>query len=221
MILRFYFFPYTFKASFLHPTESLFVPAAAVSFGTILINVTQYGPGNTGNWLNEAIGVLFWFQATLSVVFSAGIYLLLYVSSLYTSGMFSTRFYPIPTDSTKPHSGKLTLIQVVNANVHNSSNDSDLDIPSLPNAYHRAPRRSTECNIPARTRPPNCHRWDCYPGSRLPRLHDGLLRLYLPPNDAKAPKGESQARNVCLRRAKCLYRRWYRNYGRQRKGYIS
>ena len=82
MFLRFYFFPYTFKASFLHPTESLFVPAAAVSFGTILINITQFGPDKTGVWLNDAIGVLFWFQATLAVVFSAGIYLLLYVFSL-------------------------------------------------------------------------------------------------------------------------------------------
>lgn len=89
MIMRFSFFPYTFKASFLHPTESLFVPATAVSFGTILINVTQYGPDNTGEWLNDAIGILFWFQATLAVVLSAGIYLLLYVSSSHTFGIIS------------------------------------------------------------------------------------------------------------------------------------
>jgi len=77
LLLRFYLYPYTFKASFLHPTESLFVPASAVSFGTILINISQYGPKRTGEWLVHAVGILFWFDATLAVIFSAGIYLLL------------------------------------------------------------------------------------------------------------------------------------------------
>ncbi|KAL2354253.1 voltage-dependent anion channel [Cryomyces antarcticus] len=39
---RFYLYPSTFKASILHPTESLFVPAAVISYGTILLNVTQW-----------------------------------------------------------------------------------------------------------------------------------------------------------------------------------
>jgi tellurite resistance protein TehA-like permease len=60
--MRFYFYPYTFKSSFTHPTESLFVPAFAVSFGTILINIVEYGFGKVGNWLNEAVVVLFWFD---------------------------------------------------------------------------------------------------------------------------------------------------------------
>ena len=47
-----------FKASFLHPTESLFVPAVAVSFGTILINIVEYGFGQVGQWLNEAVLVV-------------------------------------------------------------------------------------------------------------------------------------------------------------------
>jgi hypothetical protein len=51
--LRFYWFPKTFKASFLHPTESLFIPAAVISFGTILINISQYGVGKTGDWLEQ------------------------------------------------------------------------------------------------------------------------------------------------------------------------
>lgn len=78
LLARFYFYPYTFRASFLHPTESLFVPASVVSFGTILINISQYGPGHTGPWLAHAVGVLFWIDAALAVIFSAGIYLLLY-----------------------------------------------------------------------------------------------------------------------------------------------
>ena len=77
--MRFYFYPYTFKASFTHPTESLFVPAFAVSFGTILINIVEYGFGKVGEWLNEAVVVLFWFDLALAVVLSVGIYLILYV----------------------------------------------------------------------------------------------------------------------------------------------
>lgn len=77
LIARFYCFPYTFKASFLHPTESLFVPASVVSFGTILINISQYGPSHTGPWLEQAVGILFWIDAALAVIFSGGIYLLL------------------------------------------------------------------------------------------------------------------------------------------------
>ena len=79
LIARFYFYPYTLKASFLHPTESLFVPASIVSFGTILINISQYGPDHTGFWLARAVGILFWIDAILAVILSAGIYLLLYV----------------------------------------------------------------------------------------------------------------------------------------------
>lgn len=79
--MRFYFYPYTFKMSFTHPTESLFVPAFAVSFGTILINVVEYGFGKVGDWLNEAVVVLFWFDVALAVVLSVSIYLVLYVAS--------------------------------------------------------------------------------------------------------------------------------------------
>lgn len=77
MSIRFYCYPYTFKTSFLHPTESLFVPACLVSFGTILINISQYGPSHAGQWLSEAVGILFWFDAVLAVLFSAGIYTLM------------------------------------------------------------------------------------------------------------------------------------------------
>lgn len=77
LAIRFYYYPYTFKASLMHPTESLFVPASVVSFGTILINISQYGPQKTGPWLNHAVEILYWIDAALAVIFSAGIYLLL------------------------------------------------------------------------------------------------------------------------------------------------
>lgn len=78
--LRFYFFPPTFKASFLHPTESLFVPASVVSFGTILINISQYGLSEAGPWLDTAVYVLFWANGALAIISSCGIYLLMYAN---------------------------------------------------------------------------------------------------------------------------------------------
>jgi len=76
---RFYFYPRTFKASFLHPTESLFIPAALVSFGIILINVSQYGVdmAGVGEWLEKCMVVLFYMDCGLAVCFSVGIYLLM------------------------------------------------------------------------------------------------------------------------------------------------
>lgn len=80
MSLRFWFFPETFRASLLHPTESLFMPAAVVSFGTILINISQYGLYNVGPWLNTTVMALFWFDVALAMIASTGTYLLMYVS---------------------------------------------------------------------------------------------------------------------------------------------
>lgn len=82
--LRFYWFPKTFKASFLHPTESLFIPAAIISFGTILINISQYGVDRTGFWLEKTMMILYWIDCGLAICFSVGIYLIMwYVSSGY------------------------------------------------------------------------------------------------------------------------------------------
>jgi hypothetical protein len=78
--MRFYFFPSTFKASFLHPTESLFIPAAVVSFGVIMINIVQYGVGEqTGEWLEHGMIVIYWIYCGLAVLLSSGIYLIMYV----------------------------------------------------------------------------------------------------------------------------------------------
>lgn len=75
--LRFYYYPRTFRASFLHPTESLFIPAAVISFGTILINISQYGVDYTGDWLEHVMRVMFWIDCGLAVLFSIGIYLVM------------------------------------------------------------------------------------------------------------------------------------------------
>lgn len=84
IICRFCFYPYTFRASFVHPTESLFAPAVAVSFGTILINIVEYGFGEVGIWLNRAVLILFWFDTALSIVLSISIYLTLWSSTHFT-----------------------------------------------------------------------------------------------------------------------------------------
>ena len=81
MSLRFYYWPSTFRASFLHPTESLFVPACVISIAVILMNVCQYGlsPGKTGLWLEITMTIFYWIYVCLAVTFSVGIYLLMSV----------------------------------------------------------------------------------------------------------------------------------------------
>lgn len=131
LIARFYIYPYTFKASFLHPTESLFVPASVVSFGTILINISQYGPDNTGPWLTHAVGILFWIDAALAIIFAAGIYLLLYAS---------LRFHCPPPAQIQ----NANRVQVVHTNVYNCSDDTNLDISGLSTPNNRPSCRDTE-----------------------------------------------------------------------------
>ena len=79
--LRFYYWPKTFRASFLHPTESLFVPAFVISLGSIFMNITEYGTeyNRVGPWLVQVLVPCFWIYVTLAIMFSAGIYLLMYV----------------------------------------------------------------------------------------------------------------------------------------------
>jgi hypothetical protein len=101
---RFYFYPRTFKASFLHPTESLFIPAAIVSFGIILINISQYGVDTSGErkWLEQCMIVLFWMDCGLAVCFSIGIYLLMFVSlntDMVTSMLTAAGGLPQPLPS--------------------------------------------------------------------------------------------------------------------------
>ncbi|KAJ9609596.1 hypothetical protein H2200_005923 [Cladophialophora chaetospira] len=83
-ITRFTLYPWTFRASFTHPTESLFAPAFAVSFGTILINIVEYGSGSVGPWLTHVVLVLYWFDCGLAIALSITIYLVLWSSTTFT-----------------------------------------------------------------------------------------------------------------------------------------
>lgn len=72
--LRFALHPGTLRESFIHPSESLFIPASVVSFGIILMNLSQYGMP-----LNTALIALFWIDCALAMVASVVIYLVLSV----------------------------------------------------------------------------------------------------------------------------------------------
>ncbi|KAF2444739.1 hypothetical protein P171DRAFT_360266 [Karstenula rhodostoma CBS 690.94] len=107
--LRFYWFPKTFKASFLHPTESLFIPAAIISFGTILINISQYGVDKTGFWLEKTMMILYWIDCGLAIGFSVGIYLIMWSTQTFTiSQMTPVWIFPAyPLLIIGPHAGNL------------------------------------------------------------------------------------------------------------------
>ena len=99
------------KASILHPTERLFLPAAVVSFGTILLNISQYGPNHgPGHWLNEAVAVLFWLDAGLAILASTGVYLVMWSTASFTiSQMTPVWIFPAyPLLIIGPHAGVLS-----------------------------------------------------------------------------------------------------------------
>lgn len=137
--LRFYFFPKTFRASFLHPTESLFVPASVVSFGTILINISQYGLGETGDWLNTAVCVMFWIDCALAIIASCGIYLLMY-------GFTGSERAPFVRSLLIQK-----LLQMVHSDLHYRKDDSCLDFAGLPPSNHWPSRRYSQFSFAART----------------------------------------------------------------------
>ncbi|KAI4862410.1 voltage-dependent anion channel-domain-containing protein [Hypoxylon rubiginosum] len=85
--MRFVMVPGSFMSSFLDQMESLFIPAVVVSVATILINTCEYGIPMTGPWLRHTMEWLFWIYIIVSVVASAGMYLVLW----------STQIFPIHT----------------------------------------------------------------------------------------------------------------------------
>ncbi|KAI1442165.1 voltage-dependent anion channel-domain-containing protein [Annulohypoxylon stygium] len=85
--MRFIMVPGSFMHSFLDQMESLFIPSVVVSAATILINTCEYGIPMTGPWLSHAMEWLFWIYIVVSVLASAGMYLILW----------STQIFPIHT----------------------------------------------------------------------------------------------------------------------------
>ncbi|KAI9716081.1 MAG: hypothetical protein M1828_000492 [Chrysothrix sp. TS-e1954] len=113
MSLRFYYWPKAFKAAFLHPTESLFVPAAVVALATVLTNIAEYGlkPGKAGDWLISTMIVLFWLYVGFAFLFSCGIYLLIWSTQVFTlETMTPAWIFPAyPLLLVGPFASKLTV----------------------------------------------------------------------------------------------------------------
>lgn len=84
LVIRFWNYPHTFRASLIHPTESLFVPAVLVSFGTICITIVEYGADRAGHWLTDTVQVLFWVNVVLAFSLSITIYMILWSSLTFT-----------------------------------------------------------------------------------------------------------------------------------------
>jgi len=84
LLTRFLSYPSTFRASLVHPTESLFVPGFVVSLGTICITIVEYGANNTGRWLTKTVLVLFWINVFLAMTLSITIYMVLWSSLTFT-----------------------------------------------------------------------------------------------------------------------------------------
>ncbi|KAI2610416.1 voltage-dependent anion channel-domain-containing protein [Hypoxylon sp. NC1633] len=85
--MRFVMVPGSFVRSFFDQVESLFIPAVVVSTATILINTCEYGIPMTGPWLQHTMEWLYWIYIIVSVLASAGMYLILW----------STQIFPIHT----------------------------------------------------------------------------------------------------------------------------
>lgn len=108
---RFYLYPKTFWNSLTHPTESLFVPAAVISIGTILLNITQYGidaPG-IGRWLEHVMIVMFWIYCGIAMCCACGIYLIMWSTQAFTlSSMTPVWIFPAyPLLVVAPHASIL------------------------------------------------------------------------------------------------------------------
>ena len=165
---RFYLFPSTFRNSFLHPPESLFVPAAVVSLGFIFINITQYGLGNTGPWLSSVATFLFWLNATNAVVTSSGIYLLMWVRSFVADQLVTN------------------TAQVVYPNFYDRSNDSCLDLSCISFTDPWTTRWGPYCDSRSYSCLANRRRWLHVTRSWISCSLDNILGVHLPVNDPEA-----------------------------------
>lgn len=85
ILYRFIRFPWTLKASMLHPTESLYVAAGLLSLATVVIGGREYGVkmGGFGDdrWFQNMLRGCFWGYAGASLAFTVAIHMTMSVSS--------------------------------------------------------------------------------------------------------------------------------------------
>lgn len=183
ILTRFLRFPGTFRASLVHPTESLFVPAVAVSFGTICITIVEYGASNTGEWLTEVVWILFWFNIALAFTLSVS------VCRISPSGMYIEYANSMPDlhDS------------LVQFDLHYSTDDADLDLSCIPLADHRTTRGESSCQTGITATRPRVHRgWLHCPGYRFLGFNDNICCIHLQVDDTEAASRSLTTRNVCV-----------------------
>lgn len=82
---RFLKFRWTLKASFLHPTESLYVAAGLLSLATLVVGAREYGTkmgrhiGANGldrePWFAEMLRWCFWVYSALALAFTVAIHM--------------------------------------------------------------------------------------------------------------------------------------------------
>jgi C4-dicarboxylate transporter/malic acid transport protein len=93
---RFVKFPGTFKASLIHPTESLFLPTSLLSVASIISAIGIYGIAATGHWLVQVYKALFWLYFAFTFVSAVAQYYYLFSRPQFTiQGMVPSWILPI------------------------------------------------------------------------------------------------------------------------------
>jgi C4-dicarboxylate transporter/malic acid transport protein len=96
LVYRFVKYRGTFKASLVHPTESLFMPTSLLSLATIISAIPIYGIPATGQWLVEVYIVLFWLYFAFTFVSAVAQYYYLFSRPQFTiQGMVPSWILPI------------------------------------------------------------------------------------------------------------------------------
>jgi hypothetical protein len=189
--LRFYWYPSTFKASFTHPTESLFVPASVVSCGTVLTNITEFAVGNgrSGYWLERTMIVLFWVYCGMALSFTCGIYLIMWSTQTYTISRMTPG----------------TLSYAFNTCMALLTTFPSMDLPSIPIAHHWTTCRKTICTSGQRISITNHRRRILSSRHRLHDVSDGLQCVPLSSYDSKVTERIPPSWHVHLGRSFWLH----------------
>lgn len=78
LLMRFAFFPKSFKHAVTHPTESLFVPTFFLSVAAALSNIEFYGHASERPWLAAALRIVYWTYLAVTGAFSVVQYEILF-----------------------------------------------------------------------------------------------------------------------------------------------
>lgn len=120
----------------------------------------------------------------------------------------SLQSYPSPSPKSESFTFTISYLlraQMVNPNIHNRPNDTNLDLPRLPNANNRTTRRLSKRKVRPRALAARYYRRHHDSGRWILGLDDGLLGFHISTHDAKAAQGEYSPGNVCFCRSEWVY----------------